>query len=153
MRLLGSAVLLATAYALTSCSSDTTRPPLRNTRSYALESFDGKSLPTVFESDEITLTALSGSLVLDSTGNSRAVTHVHQNPVNLGPADFDTSIPGEYRFQGDSIEIGYFGSCRDLCIPNRYGTFTDSTVTLVDPIFMGTGAHTFLYRLVSVTPP
>lgn len=31
---------------------------------------------------------------------------------------------------GDSIATGYFGRCRDICIPNRIGVFDDSTVTL-----------------------
>ena len=152
MRLHGSTTALLVMLALSACGNDATRPGLRVTRSYVLESIDGQTLPTNFEAASPSLTALSGTLSLDSTGSSTATTHVHQTPSNFDPSDFDTVLRGEYRFRGDSIEIGFFGTCRDLCVPNRLGVVSDSTLVLEYLIFMGSGPHSFLYRLVSSQP-
>jgi hypothetical protein len=148
MRLFRATALVVLMLAAVSCDSSPLRPLLHTRRSYALVGFDGESLPVTFESGPSAFTILSGTLVLDSTGIATNVTHARATPSNFGPPEFDTSKPGEFRIQGDSIEIGYFTSCPDLCIPNRYGVISDSSVTLVDPVFFGSGAHTFLYKLV-----
>ena len=151
MRITTQIALPVLLLALFACGDGTTSPLLRVQRSYVLESVDDLPLPATFESDDVTLTALSGFLTLDSIGSTTWVTNVHQSPDNFGDGNFVTSIPGEYRFRGDSIEIGYFGRCRDLCIENRLGVTTDSTLSLYDPIFMG-GSHSFRYRLVNSVP-
>jgi hypothetical protein len=152
MRVPGSMNLLVMALAMAACSNESTRPGPRVTQNYVLESLDGRSLPTIFESDDVTLTALSGTLALDSTGSSTSITHVNQVPDNFGPNEYDTVARGEYRFRGDSIEIGSFSKCQDLCVPNRLGVVSDSSLTLEYFTFMGTGPHIFLYRLVAAQP-
>lgn len=130
--------------------SDSTRPDtvISETRTYALESVGGHTLPYNLSTDtSITFVAESGSLVL-TPPNVAIVTSVSR----VGPTDsatVDTLItPLQYEIHGDSIEVGNFGSC-DPCFPNQHGRIADSTVTLT--VSTLANAQGLLYRRV-ITP-
>jgi len=129
---------------------DTTAPTTPNSRLYILESIKGQPLPAITSAGAgDTVTMLWSTITLDPIGN--AVEVVHQRQAYLAfPAEETTYAQRyEYKITGDSITVGSFQRCVDLCPSNRVGLLSDSTVALTfgySPYPLN--PTIYLYRLV-----
>jgi hypothetical protein len=135
------------ALSMASCT-EATSPPPPSARVYALEAIDDHPLPAAtWASATDTSMVVWETLTLDDAG--RAVTVSHQRYVSQGrPAqEWTVSRVAAYRVQGDSIEVGWFHACVDLCPPNAVGQVADSTLTLRAKI-IDVHVPVFRYRLV-----
>jgi hypothetical protein len=139
--LLASALLLA-------CSDATSPPrPATTQKLYALVSVDGQAVPTVIDSGAVGwLNVLGGSLALQTGDSAKEMFHQLDVSVQFGTQDESMIRPGSYVISADSIEVGFFGPCRDICVPNRIGRYEDTLITLAYDI-RPHGA-VYLYRLV-----
>lgn len=145
MRLRTTSALPAILICLAACS-DRTGPKLQPTRHYELVSVDGNPLPALART-EPTIMADSGTITLDSIGHSRTFTQISQPPNPYDPAETAAAVETPYLIRGDSIFLGALGHCRDVCIPDRAGNFTDSSLTIPDAGFPSDG-RVYRYRRV-----
>jgi hypothetical protein len=147
MRNFCRAVILASATDFLSCSEVTRPAPTR--KFYVLESVDGHPVPAVVYSAPIeTYTALDGALLLQTSDSAKEIFHARDSLTGYGTSVGTDTIRGSYRIDGDSIEVGFFGRCRDICAPNRIGRYDDSTITLTYAFFPPSGP-VYAYRLVA----
>ncbi len=122
--------LLAMALVILGCESATAPVPNQR-RLYVLTDVDGQPLPAVMGSQVgDTNTILWATVTLDATGH--AVLMKRYGHAYLAyPPDTSTSVSElKYLAAGDSITIGFFGPCIDLCAPNLVGQLADSVLTL-----------------------
>ncbi len=142
---------LAACAALLACS-DALRFPgttARTQRVYVLESVDGHPVPTVVYSGPIeTYTAIDGELLLQTLDSAKEIRHARDSLPQYGTTVYLDTLQRSYIIYGDSIAVGFFGECRDICAPNRIGRYDDSTLTLTDQIYPPTNA-VYQYRLVA----
>ena len=117
---------------LAACS-DGTAPPQASTRLYVLESINGNPLPTITSAGAgDTVTVLWATLTLGSAGDAVTVDHVRHAYLAYPPQEQTFGSRYQYRVTGDSITVGFFGQCWDLCISNRVGAISESSVSLID---------------------
>jgi hypothetical protein len=128
--LCASTLMLGLALVTMSCSDSTA--PKRYSPSYALTSVNGQSVPAEMVSipGTLSITDVSGTLSLNPDGSAVVLTHIHRVDASTGTLDYDQVDSVDYRIHGDSIEVGIFGPCPNICVPNLEGTVTPSTVTL-----------------------
>ena len=146
MRMRNRMSLSAILICLAACS-DSTSLKLQPTRVYELVSIDGNALPALMGAIPVQL-ADSGSITLDSTGNSRTVTHIRQDSNRFGPPEYDNVQATPYLIHGDSIFLRFPEQCQGECIPDRAGIFTDSMLTIPNASFPLEGR---VYRYKRVT--
>jgi hypothetical protein len=130
-KLLSALALMLTLVSFTTSCSDSTAPK-RYSPAYSLTSVNGQSVPADMVSipGTLSITAISGALSLSADGSADMVTRFHRVDASTGTHDYDQEDVLEFRIHGDSIEIGIFGPCPQICAPNLEGTVTPSTVTL-----------------------
>lgn len=148
MRLLRASALLLVIAALSACSDGTAPRSTSVNRQYVLESLNGHALPATTEMLDLPLVIASGSLTLDSTGNSIARTNTQEPTAPSGHGDLSQEDSATYRIFGDSIYFGDPKLCGDSCDALRRGGFSDSVVTIFDPSFTLDGGL-FGYRIVA----
>lgn len=148
MRLPGSTALLAASFALAACGDAMSPPKVVTKRVYALEKVSGRPVPAVVDSGPIEIySVLDGTLTLESNDSSISQLHAITSSPQYGEYETNVTTRGEYKIVGDSIQVGFFGACRDICAPNRIGAYGDSTLTLTNEIRIPS-APVYLYRLV-----
>jgi hypothetical protein len=149
MRLLCEKVFVV-GLALTMGCHDTTAPPAPNSRLYILESIRGQPLPTIASAGAgDTVTMLWSTITLDPVGNAVEVVHRRQAYLTFPAEETTYAQRYEYRITGDSITVGSFQRCVDLCASNRVGLLSDSTIALTvgyNPYPLN--PTIYLYRLV-----
>ena len=151
MRLTCRLVALTSAAAILACSDATSPPrPAVTQKYYVLESIDGNRVPVILGSGPAeTLTVLAGALLLQSSDSSKEIKRGRDAVTGYPTYDFSDTLHSSYRIHGDSIEVGFFGACRDICYPNRAGRYDDSTITLALQFSPGAIGPVYLYRLVA----
>lgn len=134
MRLPRQLFVAVTIFVATSCSDVTS--PKRLSQSYTLTSIDGRSLPVVDEviTGTLIVTTVWGTLTLNEGGTATTVTHTRRVDVGLDSLEYSDSTSFGYRISGDSIEIAPTGTCHELCLRNREGKLTESSITLTDKL-------------------
>jgi hypothetical protein len=144
MRLSGQKAFVL-ALALTMGCHDATAPATPRTRLYVLESVNGRPVPVNLGGSDSVLWA---TLALDPAGNAITVDHI-KSVFQNNSSESTYSLRFEYRIRGDSIEIGSFQPCPDICAGNRVGVISDSTVVLtVGYNSYPTNPIIYLYRLI-----
>jgi hypothetical protein len=130
-RALCTSVLMLGLVSFTTSCSDATAPRSYSP-SYALTSVNGQSVPAEVVSipGVLSITDVSGTLSLNPDSSAVVLTHIHRVDASTGTLDYDQVDSVDYRIHGDSIEVGIFGPCPNICVPNLEGTVTPSTVTL-----------------------
>jgi len=124
---------LALLCAVATACHESSAPHQATTRVYVLESINGNPPPTVTSSGAgDTVTVLWATLTLGPTGDALTVDHLRHAYLAYPPQEQTLASPSEYRVTGDSITVGFFGQCQDLCIRNRVGVITESSVSLID---------------------
>jgi len=117
---------------LAACS-DGTAPPQASNRLYVLESINGNPLPTITSAGAgDTVTVLWATLTLGPAGDAVTVDHLRHAYLAYPPEEQTFASQYEYRITGDSITVGFFGQCLDICISNRVGAITESSGSLID---------------------
>jgi hypothetical protein len=118
-------------FALMMGCHDTTAPMTPSSRLYTLETIKGQPLPTITSAGAgDTITMLWSTITLDPVGNAVEVLHQRQAYLTY-PTEETTYVQRfDYRIAGDSITIGSFQRCVDLCASNRVGFLSDSTIAL-----------------------
>jgi hypothetical protein len=136
--------------ALTTACHEATAPPQAISRLYILESIDGRPLPTITSAGAgDTTTMLWATFTLDPVGNAVEVDH-RRHVYLTNPAEETTfAAHYEYRTTGDSVTVGSFMPCPDLCPSNRVGILSDSMLALT----VGYNPYpinptVYLYRLI-----
>jgi hypothetical protein len=132
MRLFCREAFVFTA-ALTMACSDPTRPPERVSQFFLLESINGQPLPAIVNAAPgDTTRILSATVNFDLAGNAFTAERWRRvYPVNQ--ADEATlTLDQKYRITRGTIIVGSFTPCppNALCIGNKIGTITESTLTL-----------------------
>jgi hypothetical protein len=122
--------LLALALVILGCESATAPVPNQR-RLYVLADVDGQPLPAVMGSQVgDTDTVLWATVTLDAAGHAVLMKR-YRHAYLAYPPDTSTSVSEmNYLAAGDSITVGFFGPCMDLCAPNLVGQLTDSVLTL-----------------------
>ena len=133
---------------LLACSDATKPSGTLVDRFYVLESVNGLAVPAILLSDSSEkFIVLEGGLRLRIDQTSEERVHEVDSTSQFGASEYDNITPASYEITGDSIEVGWFGGCRDLCRPNRVGRYSDSTITLANQGFPENG-QVYLYRIV-----
>ena len=131
MNLTGSTMVLAATLATLGCH-DTTAPA-GITRIYVLESVNGNPLPTITSAGAgDTVTALWATLTLTPDGQAVMVDHLREAYLAYPPEERTLASQYQNTIAGDSITVGFFGTCLDLCISNQVGSIADSSVSLIE---------------------
>jgi hypothetical protein len=116
--------------------SDAVNPPRATiSRLFALQSVDGRPLPTIISAGAgDTTQVLWSTVTLDSTGQAVTVYHLSHAYLQYGSEENTYTLRQQYRLKGDSIEIGGFGGCPPgaMCASNRHGRITDSTLAIAE---------------------
>lgn len=121
MRLLCEKVLVL-GLALTMGCHDTTAPTTPNSRLYILESIKGQPLPAITSAGAgDTITMLWSTITLDPVGNAVEVAHQRHAYLTFPAEEATYAQRYEYKITGDSITVGSFQRCVDLCPSNRVG--------------------------------
>lgn len=147
MNLICPTLLVAVASVL-ACHESTA--PQSETRIYVLQSINGNPLPVVTGAGAgDTLTALWATLTLEPNGNATTIDH-YRHVYLAYPAEEKTlAVRLQYRVSRDSITVGWFGQCVDICAWNRVGSITDSSVSLIESYNpYPTPSEVRLYRLI-----
>ena len=143
---LRSPSLLVLMLLLLGCES-VAAPTSGRSRLYVLSDVDGivvpATLPTLVGD---TTTILWATVTLDATGQAVSTTRLRHVYLSYPPDTTTTVLIRKYREEGDSITVGYFATCRDICLPNSVGLLTDSTLTLTWDIIPRTDP-VYRYRL------
>jgi hypothetical protein len=128
-RLTQSALLLSCTLLLAGC--DATAPRLGSARLYQLTSVDNVALPVVINATNgDTTSLLSTTLTLDDAHHALTVSQYHYNYATAPDTTVTVAFRSAWRQHGDSIAIGYFGRCVDLCPLNETGTVIGPAITL-----------------------
>ena len=113
------------------CGSDF-GPGSGTTRYYRLDTVDGRSLPTVFDSAATSWYSVGAdTLVLDGASDTvREVFHGWETST-LGPVhEYSGTTTSAYKVHGDSIEIIPNTTCPPTCFADRGGHISESALTL-----------------------
>jgi hypothetical protein len=95
------------------------------------------------------MTMLWSTLSLDTVGKAEEIDHWRHVYLAYPAEDNTYAARYEYKTSGDSITIGSFTPCRDICASNRIGLLSDSTIALtVSYNPYPTNPIVWLYRLV-----
>ena len=125
-----TALLVATVSTL-ACHESTA--PQGTTRVYVLESINGNPPPAITSAGAgDTVTVLWGTLTLNPNGDAVTVDHLRHAYLAYIPEQKTSAFRYQYRLAGDGITVGFFGHCPDICIPNRVGTITESSLSLIE---------------------
>jgi hypothetical protein len=126
-------LLSCVVVAFAACGGDASTAP-KVSRVYLLQSVDGKSVPTVFDTGSAQWNAiLSSTLTLDAqTDTAREVIQERVARQTMDPEDFTVTYVGRYSLRGDSLIIRSHASCGDICLPDRGGHIEGSTLTITD---------------------
>ena len=151
MRLTCRLVAVTSTAAILACSDATSPPrPAVTQKYYVLVSIDGNPVPANLSAGPAdTLTVLDGALLLQTSDSAKEINHERDVAPGYPTSVFTDTLRRSYRIQGDSIEVGFFEGCRDLCIPNEVGRYDDSTLTLARDYSPGSTGPEYLYRLVA----
>ena len=95
---------------------------------YVLNGIDGQAPPGDISIFGRTTFVESGVLTLHVGAHASWVAQVRSS----GQASQDTTVTIQliYHTAGDSIRIEYTSRCRDVCVPDEEGAFSDSALTL-----------------------
>ena len=112
-------------------------------RLYVLESINGQHVPAIQSAGAgDTLWVVWSTITLGADGKADIVDHVKHAHLNYG-AEENTYLRNQpYRISGDSLTIGSYQGCPDICASPVVGLLADSTLTISPP-----SAAVQLYRL------
>lgn len=131
MNLTCSTALLALAVCTLACHESTA--PHGTTRVYVLDNINGNPPPAITSAGAgDTLTVLWATLTLGPDGNAVTIDRFRHAYLAYPPQESTRSWRYQYRVAGDSITVGYFGKCPDICISNQVGVIADSSVSLIE---------------------
>ena len=141
-----SALSLSLLLVTLGCES-TTAPVANQTRLYVLADIDGQAIPATTGSQVgDTTTVLWGTVTLDANGRAVVTQHYRYVWRNYPPDTSTLVLVEKYMAAHDSITVGSFARCPDLCAPNMVGQLSDSTLTLTYDVLPRSDA-VYRYRL------
>jgi hypothetical protein len=147
-RMLGSLSVPAVLSLVVACDS-VTAPPSGQSRLYVLTDIDGTAVPAALITGiGDTTTVFWATLSLDPSGQAIRATQFRHAYLNYRPDTTTTVSVRRYREEGDSITVGFFTTCPDICLPNEVGRLADSTLTLTFDIRPRTD-RVYRYRLAA----